>query len=256
MKCLVVSDLHYNLKQYDWLLKEAGSFDIVFIVGDLLDVASSVRPQAQIIVIVKYLSLLKEKTRLAVCSGNHDLDARNSAGEKYARWMFKVKELGIPADGNNFSINGTAFSVLPWWDGPVVLKEIEDQIENESNIEKDKWIWVYHTPPDSSPTSWDGKNHFGDKNLDNWIEKYSPFFVVSGHCHSSPFKSGGSWVDKIGSTWVFNPGKQTGDFPTHIIIDTDLKKAAWFSLYGGQEVDMKVNLERPVEDLTQMPEWI
>ena len=256
MKCLLVSDLHYNLKQYDWVLKEAPGFDIVIIAGDLLDVASSVSPQAQIIVVVKYLSLIKEKSRLVVCSGNHDLDARNSAGEKFARWMTRVKALNIPTDGFNFSTNGTCFSAMPWWDGPVVLKEIEEQIENESSSEKSNWIWVYHTPPDNSPTSWDGKTHYGDKNLVNWIEKYKPLLVLSGHCHSSPFKSDGSWVDQIESTWIFNPGKQTGDFPTHIIIDTELRKAAWFSLYGGQEVDMNIDLRRPIEDLTQMPEWI
>ncbi len=252
----MVSDLHYNLKHYDWVLKESEGFDVVFIVGDLLDVASSVSPQAQIIVIVKYLSRLKEKTKLIVCSGNHDLDARNSAGEKFARWMSKVKSLGIPADGNKLSVNGSLFTILPWWDGPVLLHEIEDQIENDSVNSIDNWIWIYHTPPDKSPTSWDGKTHHGDVNLIKWIEKYKPLMVLAGHCHSSPFKNGGSWVDQIGSTWVFNTGKQIGDFPTHIIIDTGLKKAAWFSLYGAEEIDMTTNLERPVKELTQLPDWI
>jgi len=49
---------------------------------------------------------------------------------------------------------------------------------------------------------------------------------------------------------------QIGPFPTHIIFDTDLNKAAWFSIDGGEEIDISKNLTRPVRELTQMPEWI
>ncbi len=85
MKCLIVSDLHYNLNQYDWVLKESRSFDIVIIAGDLLDVASIASPKAQITVVTKYLARLKDNAKLLVCSGNHDLDGRNPAGEKFAK---------------------------------------------------------------------------------------------------------------------------------------------------------------------------
>jgi len=256
MKCLLVSDLHYNLKQYDWVLKQSSSFDIVIISGDLLDVASIVSPQAQIIVITKYLIRLKENSKLMVCSGNHDLDGRNLAGEKFAKWMSKVSDLGIPADGNNFSVDGLMFTVLPWWDGPVLLEQIEDQIAKDTVKHKDTWIWIYHTPPDNSPISWDGKKYNGDENLIKWINMYSPNIVLSGHSHLSPFKNNGSWVDQIGSTWIFNPGMQIGPFPTHIIFDTNLKMAAWFSIDGAEEVDISKNLARPLAELTQMPDWI
>ena len=42
--------------------------------------------------------------------------------------------------------------------------------------------------------------------------------------HQSPFVKDGSWVDRIGETWVFNAGQQFGVPPTHIIIDTDAAK--------------------------------
>jgi len=256
MKCLIVSDLHYNLKQYDWVFKQSASFDIVIIAGDLLDVASIASPQAQIIVITKYLSRLKENSKLMVCSGNHDLDGRNSAGEKFAKWMSKVSDLGILADGNNFSVNGSMFSILPWWDGPVLLEQIEDQIARDSIKDKDRWIWIYHTPPENSPTSWDGKKYNGDENLIKWINNYKPDIVLSGHSHLSPFKNDGSWVDQIGSTWVFNPGMQIGPFPTHIIIDTNLKMAAWFSIDGAEQLDISNNLKRPIKEITKIPDWI
>jgi hypothetical protein len=170
--------------------------------------------------------------------------------------MSKVNDLGISADGNNFSTGGCMFSILPWWDGPMLLGDIEAQIAKESEIDKTKWVWIYHTPPDNSPTSWDGKKFNGDKNLIKWINIYKPDAVICGHSHQSPFKNDGSWVDQVASTWVFNPGMQIGPFPTHIIFDTNLKKAAWFSNYGAQEVETSKSLTRPVKELTQMPVWI
>ena len=37
MRVLLSSDLHYKLKQYDWLLKAARRFDAVVIAGDHID---------------------------------------------------------------------------------------------------------------------------------------------------------------------------------------------------------------------------
>ena len=73
-----------------------------------------------------------------------------------------------------------------------------------------------------SPTCWDGSNFFGDAELVGWIEQYKPDIVLSGHIHQSPFQKGGSWVDRIGNTWVFNAGRQIGPCPTHIVFDTDV----------------------------------
>ncbi|MGH7885119.1 MAG: metallophosphoesterase family protein, partial [Thermodesulfobacteriota bacterium] len=87
MKCLLVSDLHYSLKQFDWLTKVAVDFDILVIAGDLLDISSPVSPQAQITVVLTYLKKLNSLTKLIVSSGNHDLNARNDNGEKFAKWF-------------------------------------------------------------------------------------------------------------------------------------------------------------------------
>ena len=83
MKCLLISDLHYALKQFDWVSTVAKEFDVVVIAGDHLDISSTVETRTQITVILTYLRRLHTKTRLIVCSGNHDLDARNAAGEKF-----------------------------------------------------------------------------------------------------------------------------------------------------------------------------
>jgi len=42
MKCLLTSDLHYTLKQFDWVISVAQNFDVVVIAGDHLDISSTV----------------------------------------------------------------------------------------------------------------------------------------------------------------------------------------------------------------------
>ena len=52
-----------------------------------------------------------------------------------------------------------------------------------------------------------------------WIEEFQPDVVLTGHVHESPFKSDGSWMDRIGNTWVFNAGHQIGKVPAFIELD-------------------------------------
>jgi len=53
--------------------------------------------------------------------------------------------------------------------------------------------------------------------------------------HESPFASEGAWVDRIGSTLVFNAGRQRGPVPTCIELDTETGRATWHSLAGDEE---------------------
>src|SRR5216684_3478664 len=98
MRCLVVADLHYSLPQFDWLLSAAPQFDLVIFAGDALDIGSAVDFRAQILVVKKYLARLSGLTRVILCSGNHDLDERNADGEKIARWIGDVRDLGAAGE--------------------------------------------------------------------------------------------------------------------------------------------------------------
>jgi Icc-related predicted phosphoesterase len=249
MKCLLVSDLHYTLKQFDWVDGVAGDFDLVVIAGDHLDISSTVTLDAQVVVILKYLRRLHEKTTLLVCSGNHDLNARNDDTEKVARWMSRVRQLGVPADGDSLEIGDSLFTICPWWDGPRSRDLVGAQLAHDADKRRQRWVWVYHAPPDASPVSWGGQKHFGDDALLGWIRHHQPDMVLTGHIHQSPFRQGGSWVAQIGSTWVFNPGRQIGPVPTHVIVDTDAKRAMWFSLAGNQVValDEPLTTQPPAE---------
>jgi hypothetical protein len=74
--------------------------------------------------------------------------------------------------------------------------------------------------------------------------------------HQSPFVRDGSWVDRIGPTWVFNAGHQFGAPPAFIIVDTEAGEAVWFSAAGRQHVRLGEPLVRPVAKLESVPEWL
>lgn len=255
MRCLLLSDLHYALKQFDWATKVAKEFDAVIVAGDHLDISSAVDARAQIVVILKYLRRLKEKTQVIVCSGNHDLDTRTE-GEKVARWIQRVRDLGIPTDGDSVALDGTLFTICPWWDGPRARQAVAEQLARDAERPKECWVWVYHAPPSESPTSWNGKRHFGDEELVRWIDAYQPEIVLTGHIHQSPFAKGGSWVDQRGRTWIFNAGRQIGPLPCHVVFDTQAKHALWFSLAGIESLSLGAPLRRPLAQATELPTWL
>jgi Icc-related predicted phosphoesterase len=256
MRCLVVADLHYSLPQFDWLLAAAPQFDLVIFAGDALDIGSAVDFRAQIVVVKKYLALLAGVTRVILCSGNHDLDERNPEGEKIARWIGDVRELGIGCDGDSLTIGDTLFTVCPWWDGPLVKQRIDDQLRAAAARRLTRWIWTHHAPPANSPISWGGKRFFGDVELVQWIQGYQPTMVISGHVHQSPFIPDGSWYDQLGATWVFNTGRLPGRPPAHIVLDTDSGTAFWLAAGDEQCIDLNGPLQRPAAAISNPPAWL
>ena len=51
-------------------------------------------------------------------------------------------------------------------------------------------------------------------------------------------------------------GHQFGAPPAHIAIDTDAAEAVWFSAAGNQIVRLGQPLERPVQPLEAIPDWL
>ena len=236
MQILLVSDLHYTLKQLDWVTGIAGEFDLVVLAGDHLDIASIVEPDAQIAVVLEYMSRMAAKTAVAACSGNHDLNGRNEHGELSARWLEAATRSGVLVDGTRLETERELVTVCAWWDGPITREIVGRQLAADAELVNGRqWIWVYHAPPDASPTSWTGKRHYGDEALVDWIKEHQPALVMCGHVHESPFKDDGSWIDRIGSTLVVNAGRQPGPIPACIEIDTAAGTARWSSLAGVEE---------------------
>lgn len=234
MKILIASDLHYRLKQFDWLEKVASDYDAMIIAGDLLDISSHLDLNVQIVVISKYLKRISQKTRLLVCSGNHDGNEKNDNDEFIAPWLQKVRDSDLHVDGDNIYFEKTLITIFPWWDGEVTKNAVSEQFSMARQMQPEfsRWVWIYHAPPDNSPTSWNGNRFFGDRELNHWIDKYHPDIVISGHIHESPFKPAGSWIDKIGNTWVLNAGNYISDIPPYIILDLEGMTAEWHSLAG------------------------
>ena len=238
MRILLVSDLHYSLPQLDWVVQVAPSFDLVVLAGDQLDIGSTVSLDVQSVVILRYLSLLQAAGRVAVCSGNHDLTGPDAMGEQSALWLAEARAAGVPSDGDSFFAGDTLVTICPWWDGPLGRQALDARLAADAMRRPARWIWVYHWPPLGSPTCWTGRRDYGDADLAAWIGRHQPDIVLTGHVHESPFKPAGAWADRIGSTWVFNAGRQMGPVPAHIAIDLQAGSATWRSLMGAEALQL------------------
>lgn len=249
MKILLVADVHYTLRQWDWLNKVAGNFDLVVIAGDLLDIASMVPIDAQIVVTRKYLYRFGRSSTLLVTSGNHDVISGRDPARKSAKWLQLERKNRCFVDGDPFEHSGLFFSLIPWWESPDDVASIESQLDEQSRSAVGKrWIWVYHPPPKASPLAWNGRYDHGDDILPRWIERYSPAMILGGHVHQAPFIRDGAWIDERNGTWLFNSGRQPGPIPTFTVIDTELNRAVWVSAEEVQQADLKTPLLcRPFE---------
>ena len=237
MRILLTADLHYTLRQYDWLLGAAAGFDAMVLAGDHMDVSSAVPAEVQIAALSASLAALAGRTRLLACSGNHDLNARNGAGEKTADWLAPLRSAALAVDGVTVCIGDTLFTLCPWWDGPDARLALERQLESaaaQRTSAQQRWVWAYHAPPDGA-LSWNGRRHYGDPVLPELVARHAPSAVLCGHIHEAPFRSGGSWIDRIGATWLFNAGRQIGQVPARIEIDFERATARWIWMEGMEE---------------------
>jgi Icc-related predicted phosphoesterase len=230
VRLLAVTDLHYRLPAYDWLLGAAVDADVVAISGDLLDIVSPVPHEAQALVASTYLERLAERTTVLASSGNHDLDGPGPDGEQVAGWLSRLDVPDLHTDGAGIDAGGIRWSVVPWWDGPATREQVGAQLATAAHDRPDTWVWVYHSPPAGTRLCFDGRRSFPDDALAGWIETHRPTVVLCGHIHQAPWVDGGGWYDRLGTTMVINPGKQIGAAPPHVWIDTDAGTATWTGL--------------------------
>ncbi len=250
MRQLIVADLHYSLRQWDWVVRNAGRFDAVIIAGDLLDITSPVDREAQIIVILKYLARIARSTpRLLVTSGNHDLDEPTPSGERTAGWLDQARASGVLVDGDSCMSGDCLISLCPWWESDASRQAIERQLARDASRPRRCWIWIHHAPPLGSRTSWNGHKDAGDAALTEWIHQFRPDLVLSGHIHQAPFQEGGSWVDRVDSTWVFNAGYYIAAEPPFMVLDLENRRVEWISAAGNEQI----HLDQPPPRNTPTP---
>ena len=160
MRILVLSDLHYKLPHYDWLVEAAAQVDAVAIVGDLADVVSPVPHEVQTVVVGSYLGRLAERTTVLAASGNHDLDGPGAHGEQVAAWLRRSDHAALHVDGMSVDVGETRFTVCPWWDGPISRDEVAAQLAAAAVDRPQRWVWLYHAPPAGTPLCHDGRRTF------------------------------------------------------------------------------------------------
>jgi Icc-related predicted phosphoesterase len=238
VRALLVSDLHYDLRKLDWVLAEAEGVDLLAIAGDMLDIASGVPLDAQIVVLLEYLARFAERTTTIACSGNHDLDSRTDGDEKATRWIVDARQHGVHVDGDSVEVGGWLATACAWWEGPETLASLQASLDATAAGREGPWLWVYHGPPEG-PLAWTGSRFFGDPELPLLLDRHRPDVVLCGHIHQAPFVAGGAWFDQLGPTMLFNSGHQRGNIPAHVFLDLDASAAStatWWSMAGAGEV--------------------
>jgi Icc-related predicted phosphoesterase len=239
VRLLAVTDLHYKLPHYDWVLQAAPAADLVTISGDLLDIATPVPVEAQAAVVGTYLTRIAATTTLVATSGNHDLDGPGPTGEQTAAWLRRLEVPDLHTDGTSLDLDGVRVTAAGWWDGPLAEAEVGRQLAAAAEQRPALWVWVYHSPPAGTHLCYDGRREFPDASLADWIQQHRPDLVLCGHIHQAPWVPGGGWYDRVGDTLVINPGKQIGKAPPHVWIDTDAGTAVWTGLGETDEVRLQ-----------------
>ena len=251
MRALLVSDLHYELPKFDWLLSGVDDLDVLVMAGDLLDIASSVPLDVQIGVVLEYLTRLAAMVPTVVCSGNHDLDTRKDmgekTGEKTTEWILEARKAGVVVDGDSVTIREWTITSCAWWEGPETLQRLERALDDAASERGRFWMWAYHGPPDG-PLSWTGSRNYGDPELPRLLERHSPDVVLCGHVHEAPYVPDGAWVEQRGNTWLFNGGRVRGAVPAHVVLDLDGRVASWWSTEGAVETSFGAPVRAPVRE--------
>jgi len=245
MRLLCVTDVHFHLPQMDWLLDAATDVDVVVLPGDHLLVDGRTPLEAQVVVVSTYLERLARSAVVLAASGNHDLDGPGPDGEQRAGWLLRTGAPSLYVDGDSVDLDGVRFTICPWWDGPATRELVDAQLGAAAVDRPARWIWVYHAPPAGTRLCATGTREYPDENLTQWIDTHHPDMVLCGHIHQAPWASGGGWVDRLGSTWVFNAGHQVGPIPAHIVIDLASETAQWFGQPDFDEVDLRAHASEP-----------
>ena len=135
------------------MFTQLDTYDLLIIIGDLMDLMSPVSKQKQIDTIKEYLEEYSKRVPVLVCSGNHDLDFESSTGELSSEWLKQLNHKFIRVDGDHYMQDGYLFSLCPWWDGPEVRTRMADMLKKHDQIDAKQRIWIHHAPPQGSRTS-------------------------------------------------------------------------------------------------------
>ena len=201
MKFLVISDIHGNVENVEKLDSEFKSADAVLFGGDFAKFGS---PETGKPVLEKLVS--KHDTIFSVIGNCDDIE-----------FLDEVDGADISVEGNLTFHEGLAFAGAGGgtkFSGDTPFERDEDEILSDFSLvdasaencvdENGKWkslVLIMHNPPkDTDCDMIPGGIHVGSQKLRDYIEKYEPLLVVTGHIHES------AGISKVGGTTVVNPG--------------------------------------------------
>ena len=199
MRILVVSDLHYRLPHYDWLLRAAADVDVVALVGDLADVVSPVPIDVQSVVLAKYLGLAgragrsssrRRATTTSTAPGPTASRSRAGSGGRTTDACTSTARASTSTAPASPSARGGTVRrpATPWAPSSPRRPSTGPSAGSGST-----------THPRPAPSLCrDGRREFPDHELAAWIEEHQPDVVLCGHIHQAPWVDGGSWHDRLG----------------------------------------------------------
>ena len=199
MRILVVSDLHYRLPHYDWLVgrcrarrrRRPGRRP-----GGRGEPGPARRPDRGV---DKYLGLLAERTRVLrrvrqprprrarrARGAGGLLAARGSSGAA-CTWTGRASTSATP--GSPSVPGGTVRSTRA---------EVAAQLAAAAVDRPARWVWLYHAPPAGTVLCQDGRRSSRTRTSRTGSREHQPDVVLCGHIHQAPWAEGGSWHARLG----------------------------------------------------------
>ena len=224
MDILLTADLHSKPRWFRWLESQAEKYELIGIAGDLLDLFSSVDPKTQSIAATAFLRRLSSKTKVAVCSGNHDsIDYLANTRVAAPLWLSELNGIkNLITDGQIECLeNSLVVTTLPYIDAIDPLRAL---LLESSKIAREKqipWLVLNHIPPTMKTTDAE------EAKAGILVKEFQPSYWFSGHVHELPY-GGGTWKSQLGKTTLLNAGQQLdAKIPNCIILDVTTGEAGW-----------------------------
>ena len=236
MKLLLLSDIHGLRSSMEWIHGEAwaGGYDLIAIAGDLIDAFAKETVSEQALRAGKWIEdLAASGTPLAFCSGNHDTDQAPTAKMVYGPdWLKRLHRKNLLTDSHHDWVKDALlvtccpynyyFQEVDSWTEDLLLAGEEMRAAKKAEA---PWLVLHHDPPHIfSMISCEKLG--ASESLSQWLNIFRPDFVLNGHFHHAPYRSG--FANKIQETWCLNPGlMEDAPEPNRIILDLDRREAEW-----------------------------
>ncbi len=222
MKWLIVSDLHYGLRQFDWVCEVASDVRPGRHRGRPARPRGGVVPiEAQSVAVARRRShgSARRGPARGVLRQPRPRQTGRHASEKPAGWLQTARADQVLVDGDtDAEVGDSLVSVCGWWDGPSDGTPWSGGSRRRPCPAAARWVWVYHAPPTGSPLTWDGRS--GVRRRRPTRSGWSEFRAGPGPGRPHPpvavhrrRRLGGPDRRHLG----LQPGSSAGAVPAHIV---------------------------------------